>query len=108
MDFKESESGDYKVISLFGKFDPASQQELGSRLASLIETGYAKLVVDCSFLTYISSSCLRILLVALKKATAAGGTLRLCGVHSNIREIMVISGFTSIFGIFGTVEEATD
>ncbi len=107
MDFTESRSGDYDVISLFGKFDPTSQRELGDRLAELIDTGHLKLVIDCSCLTYISSSSLRILLVALKKTTAAGGTLRLCGVHSNIREIMVISGFTSIFSIFVTLEEAT-
>jgi anti-sigma B factor antagonist len=106
MDFMESISGDYTVITLAGKMDPASQKELLDRLMALIDSGRTKLVIDCACLTYISSSGLRVLLIALKRAIAEGGTLRLCGVHANIREILVISGFTSIFSIFGTLEEA--
>jgi anti-anti-sigma factor len=107
MDFMESIAGDYTVITLAGKMDPDSQKELLDRLLELIDSGRKRLVIDCSCLTYISSSGLRVLLIALKRANAEGGTLRLCGVHSNIREIMVISGFTSIFAIFASMDEAT-
>ncbi len=106
MEFIESRVGDFLVVSFSGKLDPASQKELEKKMTGFIEQGDNKLIVDCSGLTYISSSGLRILLLLLKKSTAAGGTLRLCGVHHNIREIIIIAGFTAIFRIFETPEEA--
>jgi anti-anti-sigma factor len=106
MEFKESTIGDFLVIELIGSLDTARHRELENVLLGAIEKGGKKIVVNCTGLTYISSSGLRILLVALKKIGAAGGVLRLCGLHDNIREILVISGFTSIFSIYKTLDEA--
>jgi anti-anti-sigma factor len=44
--------------------------------------------------------------MALKKTSAIGGKLVLCGLQDNIREIFEIAGFTAIFTIFNTLEEA--
>jgi anti-sigma B factor antagonist len=107
MDFNESKTGDFTVLQLTGKLGPAGQKELLDRLLELFETPSGKVIIDCSKLTYISSSGLRVLLMALKKSMSTGGDLRLCGVHTNIRELMVISGFTSIFNIYEDQEEAS-
>ena len=106
MEFKERRTGDFWVIELIGQLDTPKHMELQRKLLGIIDKGERKVVVDCSGLTYISSSGLRILLVALKKISAAGGELRLAGLRDNIREILVIAGFTSIFSIFSTVDEA--
>jgi len=106
MEIIETKTGAYLVLSLAGFLNQAALKELETRLDDLIEQGEVRLVVDCTHLVYISSSGLRILLFALRKARASGGTLRLCGVHDNIREVMVIAGFTSIFHIFDSLEEA--
>ena len=106
MEFKEHKTGEFWVIELIGQLDTPKHMELQRKLLGIIENGERKVVVDCSGLTYISSSGLRILLVALKKITAAGGELSLAGLRANIREILVIAGFTSIFSIFSTVDEA--
>jgi anti-anti-sigma factor len=106
MEFKESKSGEFWVIALIGSLDTPKHMELQRKLLGIIESGEKNIVVDCSGLTYISSSGLRILLVVLKKIANAGGTLRLAGLRDNIREILVIAGFTSIFSIFSTVDEA--
>lgn len=106
MEFKENKSGEFWVIALIGSLDTPKHMELQRKLLGIIESGEINIVVDCSGLTYISSSGLRILLVVLKKIANAGGTLRLAGLRDNIREILVIAGFTSIFSIFTTVDEA--
>ncbi len=106
MEFKEHRTGEFWVIELIGQLDTPKHMELQRKLLGIIDKGERKVVVDCSGLTYISSSGLRILLVALKKISAAGGELRLAGLRDNIREILVIAGFTSIFSIFSTVDEA--
>lgn len=106
MEFIESASGDYSIISPVGKLDIIGQKQLETKLLGMIEQGSNKIVIDCSSLTYVSSSGLRVLLIALKKANSTGGTVRLSAVHDNVREIMVIAGFSSIFNIFETPEEA--
>ncbi|MFO7615694.1 MAG: STAS domain-containing protein [Bacteroidales bacterium] len=106
MEIIETKKGEYLVLTLAGFLNQAALKELETRIDDLIVQGENRLVVDCTGLVYISSSGLRILLFALRKARAAGGTLRLCGVHDNIREVMIIAGFTSIFNIFDSLEEA--
>lgn len=106
MDFKESKTGEFCVIELIGPLRTSAHADLQKILIGAIEKGENKIVVNCSGLTYISSSGLRVLLVALKKVVATGGFLRLAGLPDNIREILVISGFTSIFSIFSTLDEA--
>lgn len=108
MEFKESQSGDFRVIDLEGKLLTSQHEELQKRLLGIIEGGEKKIVINCTGLTYISSSGLRILLVVLKKITAAGGELRIAGLRDNIREILLIAGFTSIFSIFATLDEAVN
>ncbi|MFA6127626.1 MAG: STAS domain-containing protein [Bacteroidales bacterium] len=106
MEFKESKTGEFWVMDLIGPLNTTKHEELEKRLLGIMEKGGNKIVVNCSGLTYINSSGLRILLVVLKKLSTAGGVLRLCGLHDNIREILVISGFTSIFSIYKTLDEA--
>ena len=108
MDFKESQSGEFRVIDLIGKLVNSQHSELQEKLLGMVAMGEKRIVVNCSGLTYISSTGLRILLIVLKKITAAGGELRLAGLRDNIREILMISGFTSIFNIYATLDEAVN
>jgi anti-anti-sigma factor len=62
--------------------------------------------MDCQHMDYVSSSGLRILLMALKRITQARGKFVLCNLQENIREIFEISGFTTIFEIHPTKEDA--
>ena len=43
---------------------------------------------------------LRVLLSTMKKLKKAGGKLHLCGMNPTVKEVFVISGFSSIFSIF--------
>jgi anti-anti-sigma factor len=79
---------------------------LEKKLMELIDSNHTKILVDCSKMDYISSSGLRILLMALKKITLMKGKFVLCGLQENIHEIFEISGFTSIFEIYLSKEDA--
>ncbi|MEI6060566.1 MAG: STAS domain-containing protein [Bacteroidota bacterium] len=107
MGVKESKKGDSLVLDLSGRLDTSNYGELEKNLLDVIERGEKNIVIDCSELHYISSSGLRVFLMALKKISAAGGRFRLCSLQDNIREIFEIAGFNTIFSIFGTVDEAT-
>lgn len=106
MEITESKQGNFFVINLSGRLDTSNYGELEKKLLGFIEAGEKQMVVDCSGLVYISSSGLRVLLMGLKKITAAGGKFHLCCLQDNIREIFEIAGFTSIFRVFDTLDEA--
>ncbi len=106
MEFTETKTGDYLVIGLIGQLKSTQHNELHNLLLGVLDRGEKNIVLNCSELTYITSSGLRIFLLSLKKILAMNGRLRIAGLRNNIREIMVIAGFTSIFNIYTTLDEA--
>lgn len=95
------------VLALTGRLDTTNYGELEKKINELIASNEIKIIVDCHNLDYVSSSGLRIFLMGLKKINAANGRFVLCGLQDNIKEIFEISGFSSVFEIFNSVDEAT-
>ena len=94
------------VVSVSGRLDTTNYTQLDSKLNMLADEGKTRIILDCQEMDYISSTGLRILLVALKRLSATGGRFLLCGLQQGIREIFEISGFTRIFEIYQTREDA--
>ena len=94
------------ITSIEGRLDTTNYQQLESKILHHLEQNHTTLVIDCSGMDYVSSAGLRIFLVALKKLTAADGQLLLCALRENIKEIFDISGFTGIFKIYTTQQQA--
>ncbi len=88
------------------RIDSSTAKAFEDQAIALVDKGSNKVVVDFSELDYISSAGLRVLLTTAKKVKAAGGALTLCGVHDNVKEVLDVSGFASIFGMHGSVNEA--
>jgi anti-anti-sigma factor len=71
-----------------------------------LNQGAAYLVVDFGDVTYISSSGLRALLTARRLARSQGGDVKLARLSPRVYEIFEMVGFTQVFGIFDSVEDA--
>ena len=93
------------MIGIDGRLDTTNYSVLEKKLMELIDTGQSKLLVNLSEMDYVSSSGLRILLMALKRITVAKGKFALCSLQPNIKEIFEISGFTNIFEIYDNEEK---
>lgn len=98
---------DYTSVSIKGRIDSMTASDFENKLIGILDDGVTKLLLDCSDLTYISSSGLRVFLVAQKKILATCGILRICCLKPEIKDIFDISGFSIIFSIFSDVEKAT-
>jgi len=94
------------LVQISGSVDSLTCDEAQTFLDGQIESGQMYLVVDLSQVDYLSSAGLRVLLSALKSARQRGGNLYLAGLQDNVRKVLDLAGFTSIFKIFPTVEEA--
>lgn len=73
MEVNKSKTGNFSVINLTGRLDTSNYGELEKKLIEMIDSGEKEIIVNCSGLIYISSSGLRVMLVALKKITSVGG-----------------------------------
>ncbi|MFW9613099.1 MAG: STAS domain-containing protein [Macellibacteroides fermentans] len=93
------------VLKVDGRVDATNFMEMEAEVTRLFDEEEVSLVIDCSGLSYISSSGLRVFLIAQKKAMATNGKLFLCCLQPLIKGIFDISGFTSIFKIYGTLDE---
>jgi anti-anti-sigma factor len=56
-------------------------------------------VLDLSRATYVSSSCLRILLICARKLRRAGGDLKLCGCNVKVADVLHITGLDRILDV---------
>ncbi len=106
MELKEQKTDQCMIVRINGRLDTTNYSILEKKLMDLIDHQEDKILIECSNMDYVSSSGLRILLMALKKITLAKGKFVLCGLQENIREIFEISGFTNIFEIYPNQEDA--
>lgn len=98
--------GPAHVLVISGHFDTKTAKTAEDAFEAAIAAGHTKLVADFAELDYISSVGLRTLLATMKKLKKMGGKLHLCGMNPTVKEVFVISGFSSIFSIFGSRGEA--
>jgi anti-sigma B factor antagonist len=108
MNLNEIKNDNVVIIEIEGRLDTTNYNLLEKKLLENIESGQKNILIDCKKMDYVSSSGLRIFLMALKKITALNGKFVLCGLQENIAEIFEISGFTSIFQIFENQEKALE
>ncbi len=106
MEIKEERRGDVKVVGLSGRLDASTSPSVEENLLSLLDQGEKRLVIDFSDLTYISSAGLRVLVLVAKSVQKTKGTLALAALSKHVHEIFQIAGFTSIFSIYPTCDEA--
>ena len=105
MQIAEAKKNGVMVVSVDGRVDASNAPTLEQKLLGLIAAGEQHLVIDCTQLEYVSSAGLRVLLVAAKRLSS-DGKLGLAGLNNQIRDVFDIAGFSSIFQIYRTQEEA--
>ena len=106
MEIKEEARAGVKVIGLRGRLNAQTSPAAEKRLMDLTDLSEQKFVFDFSEVTFVSSGGLALLLKVAKNVQKANGKLVLAALSSYVHEVFEIAGFTSIFSIFPTCEEA--
>jgi serine/threonine-protein kinase RsbW len=95
-----------QIFDLAGRLDAVGSQAAIARVYAAISAGARHVLLDMSQVTFLSSSGLRALLLVRKELLAQGGELRLCALKPQVQEVFTITGFTQVFTIHVTREEA--
>jgi len=87
-----------------GRLDAVSSDDAESAMMkAIVEKGLY--LYDLASLEYISSAGLRVLLATTKQIQRTEGRFVMCAANDNVRHILEISGFASIFPMVETREE---
>ena len=106
MDISEDRKADAVVLALSGKLDATTAKTFEDKILGLINSGAQRLVVDLTLLDYVSSSGLRVFLLAAKRLQTTDGKIVLCGLQDHVRQVFDLAGFSSILSIYGSRDEA--
>jgi len=106
MEIVEARWGLALVLEFRGRLDVNTSSMTQEKLLALIQKGYIRLALDLSHLEYISSAGLRVLLAILKKTKSCNGKIVLFGFRNYIKGIFDIVGFSALFPMYASAEEA--
>lgn len=106
MEIGEKKAGEVDVLYPVGRLDAYAANDLEKKLNSITEKTPISVVVCLEKLEYISSSGLRVLLSALKKARKQQGDIRLACMQTYVKEVFDVAGFSQLFKIFEKENEA--
>lgn len=106
LSFTETEVGAGSILAARGRVDSSNAGLFEEQLVAAQSRGPSVLIIDFTEIEYMSSAGLRVLLMTAKKTKAAGSRLILCGLSDHIREVFDVSGFSVIFTICDTREDA--
>jgi anti-sigma B factor antagonist len=87
------------TIRFIGRLDTPASADAAKAVEPALQDAAGTIVLDCSEMTYISSSGLRIFLTLRKAAAATGGKVIVQHISPDIRQVFMITGFLNLFEI---------
>ncbi|MEI8167204.1 MAG: anti-sigma factor antagonist [Chloroflexales bacterium] len=97
---------DVAILPLTGRVDAVTAPQVNREVHAQIGAGARFVLLDLAGVTFLSSSGLRALLLIRKELMTLGGELRLTGLQPQVYEVFTLTGFTQVFAIHATVDEA--
>ncbi len=85
------------TLGLSGRLDTLTAPQLEAVIQNELD-GITELVLDLKDLVYVSSAGLRVFLLG-QKTMNKKGSMTLCNVCDDIKEVLTITGFADIFTI---------
>jgi anti-anti-sigma factor len=98
--------GEVTVVTLPARVDTTSARDVETGLDELLDAGARQVVADFGGNEYVSSAGLRVFLTVLKYLEKNDGRIVLCAMQPFVADVFEISGFSELFAIAGTREEA--
>lgn len=95
MNITKEREGTQLTVTLAGELNTATAPDLEAAIKDDVQVGDT-VVFDMTDLTYMTSAGLRVL-IACDQATGGNGGVTLCGVCDEIRQVIEVTGFDSVF-----------
>lgn len=94
-----------KVVQPSGILDGTKAGHFRQEISSLMESNVDIVLIDFQDVTFMDSSGLGALVLALKTVRAAGGKLFICSVNDQIKMLFELTSMDRVFEIFPSRED---
>ncbi|MEI6305442.1 MAG: STAS domain-containing protein [Deltaproteobacteria bacterium] len=88
------------------RLDAHNSEELKTEMNRLFDGGTKDVVIDLMEVRFIDSSGLGVLVSGFKNASTRQGSLKLCGLQSQVKSMFELTRLQRVFDIYQTVDEA--
>lgn len=105
MEITSENINDITVLNFSGSLDTSTAPQAEEQVNPFLSDD-AKIIIDLSGTNYVSSAGLRVFLATAKRLGAVNGSLCICNANEVVKEILEISGFTTILDVQDSLEEA--
>jgi anti-anti-sigma factor len=99
MEVKKERVGDIYVVSANGRLDGIYSTAFAKEVGELIVGTNPKILIDFAEIDFVTSAGIRAVMILMKKATASGVVLALCGVNKQVQEVLDAAGLAPIIAI---------
>lgn len=96
------------VLYLTGYIDTYNSNFFQKRISRAVESGYIKLIFNCSGLNYVSSTGIGSFTAFLKSVKPRGGDLVLLEIQPKVYEVFQLLGFSQFFNIKDNLDDAIE
>jgi anti-sigma B factor antagonist len=101
------ERDDAAVLKIQGDLDLSASAALRACLLDEVGLDGPPIVVDLSDVPFVDSTCLGVLIGALRRALETRGGLRLAAAQPRVRRAFEIAALDDMFPMFDSVDEAS-
>ena len=91
-----SHEGTVRTIGLIGEFDLEALPEVADVLSASLSDGSSSVQIDLQGLTFLDSSGIRALLMALRESETAGTTLTIIPGPPNVQRVFEVAGLLDV------------
>ena len=103
---KRLQEGGNDIIAIIGEIDASSSIELDLTIAKSVGEGFAKILVDCHALEYISSAGLGVFMSYIEEFRDKNIQMVLFGMKEKVANTFSILGLADLLHICNSKEEA--
>lgn len=104
MELVSRPEGDVWIVKIKGSLNSNTSVEADARIIEAITNGTTKMIIDLTETEFVSSSGLRVFLSTAKQLSKTGG-LVLVNPNKVVKEILDISGFSTIINVQNSIED---
>jgi anti-sigma B factor antagonist len=98
--------GDHAMIKVGGEVDLATSPQLQAVLIDLIDRGFHQLIVDLGRVSFLDCAGIGMLVNTRCRVQAHGGSLKLARPRPFVRQVLEVTGMTTVFPIDSSPGEA--
>jgi anti-anti-sigma factor len=98
-------SSDVQVLQPQGILDGTKASEFRKEISNLVDKGAKTILIDFKDVSFMDSSGLGALVLALKTVRAAGSKLMVCSINEQIKILFELTSMDRVFDIFENREE---